>query len=180
MGLISRSSEDCTFCTIDLDDVFTDGMMKVRMFPGDVNFSRRNFLQSNFRGGRNIETELVDKNFVWSLTHLPRPIQKPRMGFLAEISRRESICTHQTRAQRMVPARNRAMTPRTLTRGTTLGYASKDQYNGSYIPTLYSIRQRKGQQPGRHAVDGDGTEETIASARKERGGRTRKSERNRE
>lgn len=51
----------------------------------------------------------------------------------------------------MVPARKRAITPRTLTRGTTLGYASKDQYNGSYIPTLYSIRRRRdgSQQSGR-------------------------------
>lgn len=68
----------------------------------------------------------------------------------------------------MVPARKRAITPRTLTRGTTRGYASKDQYNGSYIPTLYSIRRRRGRQPAKRAVNEDGKEETITKDERER------------
>lgn len=77
---LSRTREEkleCTFATVQLDDVFMDGIVKIRLFPSDVNLMSSDVFESELWRRRDIQTELFYQNFIRSLTNLPGAVQQP-------------------------------------------------------------------------------------------------------
>lgn len=78
---LSRTTEEkskSTFTTVQLDDMFMDGIMKIRLFPSNVNFMSSDVLKSQLWWRRNIQAELFHQDFIRSLANLPGTVQQPK------------------------------------------------------------------------------------------------------
>lgn len=54
-----------------------DGIMKIRLFPSNVNLMSGDVFESELWRRRNIQAELFHQNFIRSLANLPGAVQQP-------------------------------------------------------------------------------------------------------
>lgn len=66
-----KEKSESTFTTVQLDDVFVDGIMKIRLFPSNVYLMSGDVFESELWWRRDIQTELFHENFIRSLANLP-------------------------------------------------------------------------------------------------------------
>jgi hypothetical protein len=62
------------FGVIDLDKMLVDRILEFRLFPCNADFPSSYFFECDFGSWWDIQAKLVDKNFVGSLTNLPRTV----------------------------------------------------------------------------------------------------------
>ena len=66
-----------TFDSVYLYDMLVDRVLEIRVLPRNENLPSGDPLQSNLWSGRNVQSQFVYEDLIWSLTDLIGTVQKP-------------------------------------------------------------------------------------------------------
>lgn len=112
-----------TLDIIHLNDMLMYGVVKIWLFPGQADLTGCDLLESYFRRRRDVQAQFLHQYVIGGLADLPSTIQKPLQKRKRQPPNKpeQRRRPYQIRAQKIETARNRAMTPLTLTRGMMVG-----------------------------------------------------------